>query len=277
MRFRLLTLVLLFIVIPAHHSNAEICNEKGISIKGEDRILLKPDIAYFFLKIDGSGESFELSSKEANEKILKLKTIVKDVLGEDPEMTIIKSTVQPKGKSFENEYDNDFITGMAKAIKGENLDASDKDKGNPKELVTSISVFFLTEMFTKDKIMKLRELLTENEIGFGRNNPYSYMAEVFDVNFSCIVFGLKNPDVHLGKIAAQAFANAQKKALTVSKAANKKIGNLIGISGCGGELEGTVVSFTGQDLIGKDLGPLSGDPERLSIKFSKTFEFELQQ
>lgn len=276
MRFKFLILALFIIVIPAHFSNAEISNEKGISIKGEARILTKPDIAYFFLKVDGSGESFELSNKKANEKILQLKEVVQAVLGETPQTTIIKSTTQPKGKSIEDVYNKDFITGMAKAIKGEDLDDKGKSAEKPKEFVTSINVFFSSENFSKDKILKLRALLTEKEIGFDKNNPYGFMTEVFDANLSSIVFGLKNSDVHLDALAAQAFTKAQKKALTVAKAANKKMGSLIGISGCGGELEGTVMSFAGQDLIGKDLGPLSGDPERLSIKFSKTFEFELQ-
>lgn len=236
MRGKVLIAVLLLIIAPAYLSNAEISNENGISIKGEARVLTKPDVAYFFLKVDGNGESFELSGKKANEKISQLKEILQTVLGETPEITNIKTTNQPKGKSFDDVYQKDFITGMAKAIKGENLDDLDKKAEKTKEIVTSVNIFFSSENFSKEKILKLRALLTEKEIGFDKNNPYySFMPDVFDPNLSIIVFGLKNPDVHLDTLAAQAFIKAQKKALT-----------------------------------------LSGDPERLSIKFSKTFEFELK-
>lgn len=276
MRNFYITLGILLMLFPAQLTNAKISNEKGISIQGKARTLTKPDISYCFLKIDATDKSYEVSSKKAQEKLTQLKEVLKSVLGEVPTITIFKTTNQPKGKSFDDMYQQkDFITGMAKAIKGEDLDSLETKEEKPKEMSTSVHVFFTLERFTKEKILKLRTALAEKEIAFDKSNPFSFESEYLDPNQSAIVFGLKNPQVHLETLASKAYKKALINAKTIAKATDIKLGKLIGISGCGSGLKGTV-TFPGEDLIGKELGPLSADPERLSIKFSTTFEFRIK-
>jgi len=275
MRNILLILGVVLMLSPAQLSSAKISNENGISIEGKSRILTKPDIAHCFLKIDGFGKTFEESDSKSQEKVKELKTILKAVLGATPEISIFKTTNHPRSKSYEDMYQDSLIMGVAKAMKGEEVKESGKEEEKPMEMETSNHIFFSFENFTKEKILELRSKLVEKEIAFDEQNPFSFSMEYLDPNQSGIVFGLKNYEVHLESLARKAFERAQKNAATIAKATGKKLGKLIGITGCGGGLEGTV-NFAGEELVGKELGPLSADPEMLSVKFSKTFEFQIK-
>ncbi|MFH2045082.1 MAG: hypothetical protein ABIK92_08035 [Pseudomonadota bacterium] len=97
----------------------------------------------------------------------------------------------------------------------------------------------------------------------------------YDSSTSAIFFGLKNSDIHLEKLSTEAFEKALQKAKIIAQGAHQKLGKLIAISGCSSELKGSVDIFDHSNLTGKDLGQLSADPNRLLIRFSKYYEFEL--
>lgn len=264
-------LISLMVALSAVNISHAMDIENTISIDGEARFITTPDIAHCFLKVDGEGASYELSNKAARNKIGNLKDILKTIFGKVPDIREIKITNQPKGEALDDMYGKEFITGMAKAIKGE--EPVEKDK--PKEMATTINVYFKLPTFTEENILSLLSMLSEKEIAFDKKNPFDFSIEYFSTDKSAIFFGLENFNIHLESLAAEAFKKARGQAEIIAKAANKKLGNLINISGCGGGLGGTV-NFSGADFIGEDMGPLSSDPKRLSIKFSKTFTFQIQ-
>jgi hypothetical protein len=51
---------------------------------------------------------------------------------------------------------------------------------------------------------------------------------------------------------------------------------LVNITGCGDLMEGNVAMPEKSNLTGRVLGPLSSDPTRLMIRFSKDFGFKME-
>ncbi len=273
MLIRILAISILFVfTVPEGAFSCE--NDHVIKVQGEARIVKKPDIAHCFLKITGEGPNYDLSTKAAKDKVSILEKYLKEQSGEKPEISVMKIENKPKGKSFDDMYQKDFITGMAKAIKGEELTTeSPKSK---KEMTTIISIYFNLLKFTEDEIIGLRTALSEKEIAFDKNNPFDFSFD-YDPNTSAIFFGLKNPNSHLEKLSTEAFENALQKAKIIVQGAHLKLGKLISISGCGSELKGSVDISDRSNLTGKDLGPLSADPNRLLVKFSTNYEFQLME
>jgi uncharacterized protein YggE len=247
-------------------------NDHIIKVQGESRLIAKPDVAHCFLKITGEGSSYDLSTQAAKKKITFLDEHLKTIFGEKPEISIMKVENKPKGKSYDDIYQKNFITGMAKAIKGEEI-PEDKTE-TKKEMLTTFTVYFRLLKFTEDELIKFRTILSEKEIAFDKENPFDFSFD-YDKNTSAIFFGLIDPNRHLKKLSAEAFGNALKKAEIISKGAEQNIGKLWSISGCSSDLQGSVEVSDRSNLTGKDLGPLSVDPNRLMIKFSTYYEFEL--
>ena len=247
-------------------------DDHAIKVQGESRIVVAPDIAHCFLKITGEGPNYDLSTKAAKNKVAILKQYLKAMSGEKPEISVMKIENKPKGKSFDDMYQKDFINGMAKAIKGEELT---EDNSEPKkEMATIISIYFNLLKFSEDEIINLRTALSEKEIAFDKDNPFEFSFD-YNPSTSAIFFGLQNPNRHLEKLSRQAFENALRKANIIAQGANRNLGKLISISGCSSELKGSVQISDRSNLTGRDLGPLSVDPNRLMVKFSTNYEFEL--
>jgi len=274
----LLLPALLLMLLPAQTIQAEISNAKGISFRGNASILAKPDIAYFFLKVDASGVDYQSSNDNAKTRLDDLRDVVTTVLGKTPEFTVYKVSSSPKAPSYDEEYDQkEYLVGLAKAIKGEEIaPKEDAKESKPKEIETSTYIFFSLDTFTKEIVLTLRSKLAEKKLAFDDSDPLA----MFDFGYvrpgqSVILFGLADPSIHLKALAKQAHDKARANAEVIALASNTKIGKLIGIAGCGGGMEGSVEA-PDQELIGRELGPLTNDPERLSISFSKTFEFQIK-
>lgn len=271
MAFRIFTLVVL-VAFSISNTACSSETEHIVKVQGESRVVTKPDIAHCFLKISGEGSSYELSTKAARSKITILGEILDEIFGNKSEISVMKIENKPKGKSYDDIYQKDFIAGMAKAIKGE--EPTTDDEKTPKSMLTIFTVYFHLSKFDDDKIIKFRTVLSEKEIAFDKNNPFDFSFD-FDNSTSAIYFGLEKPDIHLEKLATESFNNALKKAQIISKGAKHKIAKLANISGCSSELKGSVEISDRSNLTGKDFGPLSIDPNRLMIKFSIYYEFQL--
>ena len=139
---------------------------------------------------------------------------------------------------------------------------------------TIINLYIAIPDYSPNNIELLRSTLAAKELSFDKSSIYNFSTYSFDLNSSAILFGLKDPNPHLESLAAEAYVRARINAESIAKATGRQIGDLVGISGCGGELEGTA-RLEDSVWVGRDLGPLSSDPERLNIKFNKTFEFEI--
>jgi hypothetical protein len=267
---KIFCLLLIAIALP-HAASARISYDNVISAQGEAYLIVEPDIAHCFIKIQGDGETYELSKKTAHDKKQVLTEIIKKTFNQAPEIIVIRTFDQPKKPDRDDKYSKQFVQGMAKAIKGEDLDSDTKDK--PGEFSSIINVFFSIPGYQKETIEKLKSSLAENKIAFDKHERYSFYYQTY-LDSSFILFGLKDPGPHLESLAKSAFEVAQHDADVIAQSTGKNIGDLIGISGCGGSLKGTT-DFDDSVWIGKNLGPLSIDPDRLNIKFEKSFEFEL--
>jgi uncharacterized protein YggE len=271
MLIRLLVLVLLSVLtVPGVSFSCD--NNPVIKVQGESRMIITPDIAHLFLKITGEGPNYGQSTKAARSKVSILEQYLKEMSGKKPEISVMKIENKPKGKSFDDMYQKDFITGMAKAIKGE--EPAENRSEPKKEMTTVISIYFNLLKFSEDEIIGLRTALSEKEIAFDKDNPFDFSFD-YDTRTSAIFFGLKNPNRHLEKLSTEAFENARRKAGIIAQGASRNLGKLVGISGCSSELKGSVEISDRSNLTGRDLGPLSVDPNRLLVKFSTNYEFEL--
>jgi hypothetical protein len=270
---KIFCLLLIAIALP-HAASAKVFSKNAISAEGEAYLIVKPDIAHCFIKIQGDGKSYALSKKAADEKKQVLNEIIKKTFNQAPAIIVIRTFNQPKTPDMEDNFNKQFYQGMAKAIKGEDLDTDSAAEDKPNEFSSIINVFFSIPDYQKNEIEKLKSDLAKNKIAFDKHEPYSfYYRTDLDKNF--ILFGLKEPSPHLESLAASAFEIAQQDADVIAQSTGKNVGDLIGISGCGGQLEGTT-DFDDSVWIGKSLGPLSIDPDRLNIKFKKSFEFQLR-
>ncbi|NOZ68097.1 MAG: SIMPL domain-containing protein [Deferribacteres bacterium] len=274
MRFKLAVVgvIALLLLSPAYAAADD--TENLIKVGGESRLVVRPDIAHCFLKITGEGESYEISSKAAKDKISEMLGVLKTVMGETPEISVLQVENKPKGKSFEDIYQKDFITGMAKAIKGEEIPET-KSPVRKKKL-TVMTVYFSLTKFSAEKILQMMNILAEKEIAFDKEGLFDLPFE-FDLKRSAIFYGLVDPDKYFETLATDVYRKARTKAEIIAKAANRRLGKLVNITGgCGDRLQGSVTLSGRSDLTGKDLGPLSADPSRLVISFSKNFEFKLK-
>ncbi len=245
-----------------------------IKVEGRSSLVAKPDIAHCFLKITGQGENYETSNKAAKDKISEMVKVLRTVVGEVPEISVLKVKNSPKGKSFEDMYQKDFITGMAKAIKGEEL--PEAKSPTKKEMMTTITVYFSLTKFSEENILQLMNILAEKEIAFDKEGLFDLPFE-FDLKRSAIFYGLISSDKYFKTLATDVYKKARLKAKIIAEAANKKLGKLMKITGgCGDKLKGSVTLSDRSNLTGKDLGPLSADPSRLVISFSKDFEFKIK-
>jgi len=269
---KILHLLVLAIVFPSLAA-AGVSNSKAISVEGVAYLIVKPDIAHCFVKVEGEGNSYALAKKNVTEKMAVLHTILKNNFSHAPEITVIRAINQPKEEEYGADFDKKFVQGMAKAIKGENLDAEGDSEDEPNKFSSIINVFFSIPGYEKSTIEKMKSDLAEKEIAFDKQERFSFYRRA-NLENSFLLFGLEDPSHHLESLVKSAFEVAQHDATVIAQSTGKKVGNLIGISGCGGTIEGTA-DFDDSVWIGKDLGPLSADPERLNIQFEKSFDFKL--
>jgi hypothetical protein len=269
----ILIMTILLLVLP-HLSHSE--NKKSvIKVEGESYAIVKPNIAHYFLKISGIGENYKESTEKAIQKIEDMKKVFEEIMGVKPEISLVKRENKLKGKFYDDdfmEYQKEYFTSIAKAIKGEEIQETEEIE--KKEMITDIYVYFSTEHFSEDKILQFKTIMAEKEIAFDKKSLFDFSID-FDIRKSSIFFGLKEPSQYLEKLAAEAYFKAKEKAMKIAKASNVKIGKLEKISGCGQDLEGTISISNINSLVGRDLGPLSADPNRLTIKFKKDYEFEI--
>lgn len=246
--------------------------ENYLQVKGEASVIVKPDIAHCFLKITGEGETYEASNNAANEKLAQLNDVLKDNLGEIPQLQTLRIESGPKGRNFDENYEKNLFVGVAKAMKGE----EPAEKAKKKEIATSISVYFTLTKFTRESILKLTNDLADKDIAFDKNVMFDFPMSDFTFGRSMILYGVSSLDNYLESLAALAFKKAERDAKILSKAVNKKLRGLVNITGCGDLLEGDVSLSFRSNPTAKDLGPLSTDPSRLMIKFSKDFGFKIE-
>lgn len=269
MNFKVVVVLALLMALTGRAFAAE--TENYLQIKGEATVIVKPDIAHCFLNVTGAGENYAASNKAANDKLSRLSDVLKTALKETPQLNILKTESKPKSKTFD---EKEYFTEMAKAMKGEAPLAEGKDK---KEMATTITVYFSLTKFTPESILKLMNTLSEQEIAFDKGSRFDFETTL-DFNFtkSAIYFGVKNTDDHLSALAAAAFKKAEHTANILAQAFKKKVTGLLNVTGCGDLLEGSMSIPFKSNITGKDLGPLSGDPSKLMIKFSKDFGFKIQ-
>jgi len=247
-----------------------------LEVKGQAYSVVKPDIAYFFLKIDGQGQSYEVSTQQAQKKVEELKKNLVEIMGAPIEISTLKKEIKPKGALSEDsmmEMQQEAMKSLAKAMKGEESALPSKEK--KKEMVTTIMVYFTSPNFSDESILRLKSKLAEKEIAFDKNGLFDFSSSI-DLNSSTIVFGLKDPNRLLAAVASEALVNARRNAEIIAKASNKSLGGVVSIGGCGCDLEGTVSMVGNGNLVGRDLGPLSADPNRLVVKYEKNYGFELK-
>ncbi|MEW6417726.1 MAG: SIMPL domain-containing protein [Nitrospirota bacterium] len=252
-------------------------DEEGniLKVKGEASMVVKPDIAHFFLRITGEGENYDLSNKKAKDKISQLNEILKTILQDSPELNILKVENKPKSKSIEDAYQKDFIVGMAKAIKGEMPE--EQTAPVKKEMTTATTVYFSLSNFSDENILKLMNALSEKGIAFDKSSMFEFdMPFEYTFNKSAIFYGVMNSDKYLETLALEAYKKATLQARLISQAVDKKLGKLVNITGCGEALTGGTTLPDQFNLTGKNLGPLSVDSSRLTIKFSKDFGFRIE-
>jgi uncharacterized protein YggE len=249
-------------------------NEKStIEVKGTAYSIVKPDIAYFILKISGSGENYESSTKKATAKIEEMKIIFKEIMGSVPDVSEVKREYTPQNIFSEGDYmemQKEYFKNMSQAMKGEEIEDIKDEKG--KEMTTSIFIYFSALEFSDQNIVKLKSRLAEHEIAFNKSNIFD-LSSSFDTNKSSILFGLQTPFHHLEGLSREAYKDARQKAEVIAKSMNWNNIRVLKISGCGASLEGPVSTSNINEQIGKDLGPLSVDPGKLVIKFSSDYEF----
>jgi hypothetical protein len=247
-----------------------------VEVKGQSYSVAKPDIAYFFLKIDGKGEDFEVSTQQAKNKIEELKKSLAEIMGSSIEINILKKEIKPKASLSEDsimEMQQEAMKSLAKAMKGEENAPPAKEK--KKEMITTMMVYFTSANFSDDSILRLKSKLADKEIAFDKNGLFDFPSSI-DMNNSTVVFGLKEPNRLLAALASEAYVNARRNAEIIARASNKALGGTVSIGGCGCDLEGTVTISDKGNLLGKDLGPLSVDPSRLVVKYEKKYEFALK-
>lgn len=271
MRNKIITAVVFWVFLPvlALASNAT----NTIEIKGQSYRIVKPDIAYFFLKISGEGENYEVSTLQAENKIEELKKNLVDVMGRSIEINILKKEIKPKSSLSEDnilEMQQEAMKSLAKAMKGEEALATSTEK--KREMTTAIMVYFSSSNFTDESILRLKNRLAEKGIAFDKNSFFDLTTSI-DMNNSTIVFGLKEPNHLLAALASEAYVTARKNAEVIAKSSNKILGDIASIGGCGCDMEGTVTISDKSNLLGRDLGPLSVDPSRLVVKYDKNFAF----
>jgi uncharacterized protein YggE len=249
-------------------------NEKGtIEVKGTAYSIVKPDIAYFILKISGSGGNYEASTKDATAKIEEMKKIFSEIMGSVPEVSEVKREYAPQNIFSEGDYmemQKEYFKNMAQAMKGEEID--DLKGEQSKGMTTNIFIFFSALEFSDQNIVKLKSTLAEHEIAFNKSNLFD-LSPTFDINKSSILFGMQTPFHHLEGLSREAYKDALHKAEVIVKSTIWNNLRLLKISGCGASLEGPVSTDNINEQIGKDLGPLSVDPGKLVIKFSNNYEF----
>lgn len=248
--------------------------ENFIQIKGEASTIVKPDIAHCFLIITGDGENYEASNKSADDKLSQLTEVLKTTLQEVPQLAILKVENKPKAKTFDQSYQKEFFVEMAKAMKGEAPVEAGPAK---KEMVTNISVYFTLTKFSKESILKLMNSLAQKEIAFDKGSMFDFdLPSEFTFNKSAIYYGVANSDKYLKTLVSDAFKKAERNAKIIASSVNKNLSGLVNVTGCGDILEGNASLPFKSNLTGKDLGPLSTDPSRLIIKFSKDFGFKIE-
>lgn len=270
MKFRIAAIILFVIVSLSGVSNAAQM-ENYIQVKGEASIVVKPDVAHCFLIVAGYGKNYEASTKAANEKLEQLKNLLKTTLKESPEMTLLKVDNKPRGEGYDQKR---YFSEMAKAIKGE---TPGKETEDQKEVGTHITVYFVLTNFNRESILTLMNTLAEKEIAFDKNSrfEFDFYTEI-DVGHSGIYFGILNSDKQLGILSGEAYRKAEHDAKVIAAAIKKKLIGLKSITGCGDLMEGNVTMSGKWNLTGKVLGPLSSDPSRLMIRFSKDFGFKIE-
>jgi hypothetical protein len=91
---KILITAICLIFLPVFASASDTSNT--IEVKGHSFSVVKPDIAYFFLKVDGTGENYEVSTQLAKNKINELKKIIAEVMGTSIEINILKKEIKPK-------------------------------------------------------------------------------------------------------------------------------------------------------------------------------------
>jgi hypothetical protein len=274
MRNKIFTAVVFWVFLPVLAAASNATNT--IEVKGQSFSVVKPDIAYFFLKIDGKGENYEVSTLQAKSKIEELKKNLADVMGGSIEINILKKEIKPKNSLSEDnimEMQQEAMKSLAKAMKGEESSAAIKEK--KKEMTTAIMVYFSSSNFSDESILRLKNRLAEKGIAFDKNGLFDFSASI-DMNNSTIVFGLKEPNHLLAALASEAYVNARRNAEIIAKSSNKALGDIASIGGCGCDMEGTVTISDKGNLLGRDLGPLSVDPSRLVVKYDKKFEFSFK-
>jgi hypothetical protein len=270
MRFRLTVLaVMAVLMVPGFSSGAEL--ENYIQVKGESNVIVKPDVAHCFMIVSGSGGNYDASNKAANDKLDQLSSLLKTTLRETPQLTILKVENKPKTETFDEKQ---YFTEMAKAMKGETPGQIGPAK---KEMSTHIMVYFSLSKFTRESIQKLMNSLVEKEIAFDKSSRFDFdFPSEFTFNKSAIYFGLLSPDKHLETLAVEAFKKAEHDAKIIASSVKKKMVGLVNVTGCGDMLEGNVTLPYKSNLTGKDLGPLTSDPARLMIRFSKDYGFKIE-
>jgi hypothetical protein len=270
MKFRIAAIFFIAIVSLSGVSNAAQV-ENYIQVKGEASIVVKPDIAHCFLIVTGYGKNYEASTKAANEKLGQLKSLLKTTLKESPEMTVLKIDNKPRGEGYDRKQ---YFSEMAKAIKGE---APGKEAEEQKEVGTHITVYFVLTNFNRESILTLINTLAEKEIAFNKSSrfEFDFYTEI-NIGQSGFYFGILNSDKQLAILSAEAYRKAEHDAQIIAAAIKKKLVGVVSITGCGDILEGNASMSEKWNLTGKVLGPLSSDPTRLLIRFSKDFGFKIE-
>lgn len=270
MRYKVAS-ILLFVIASLSGISHAADIENYLQVKGEAGIVVKPDVAHCFLVVADYGKNYEATAKAANNKLEQLKSLLKTTLKEMPEITVLKVDNKPRGESFDQQR---YLAEMAKAIKGETPGAMAEEK---KEVGTHITVYFTLTNFSRESILALMSTLAEKEIAFEKNPKLEFdFSPDFIFGKSAIYFGILNSDKQLGILADGAYRKAEHDAQIITAAIHKKLIGLVNITGCGDLMEGNVAMPEKSNLTGRVLGPLSSDPTRLMIRFSKDFGFKME-
>jgi len=270
---KLLTCIILSICILVLTCPVIAGQDNTVKVKGVSYSVVMPDTAYMYLYIKGTGKNYDESNKSAEEKIDLLEGIIAETVTEKTEIVILKR--KNKVKTDDIDFGQKaFIEGMAKAMKGEKIvDKEEKEK--EKEKQTVINAYLTFKKLPESDMIKLQGKLAENKIAFSEKNIYDYFSSL-NLEGDAVFYGLKEPFVQLKLLSKPAYDNARLHAMAIAEGAGKKLGKISSITTCGSCLEGESSLNEASGKVGKDLGPLSFDPNRLVIKYSADYYFYMK-
>ncbi len=263
----ILLIAALLLILPPNLIAQE--SNRSIKVKGESSTIVKPTVAHFFVKVSGTGKSYAESMKNAQDELDKLTVQLNKILPSPIELQVLNIDSKIEGESLEDLYRDGAIVKSMLGIKSESKEP---------EKITVMSLYFSLDEFTPESIIEFKDKLAETGVYFSTaNRPIGYGFEN-EYGRTTILFGLSNKDDLLAKLTKESYEKAKRDATIMAEATGNKIGQLQKLTCCKNELTGSFVLDSWREspaLTGRELGPVSLDPERLQVTFSSDFIFNI--